>query len=82
MENITFRMDATTKAQMVEICRRIGMSPSTAFNVFANAFVREKGFPFHVSAKDSVTVVSREELMADAKKEIAELDHDYRRLAE
>ena len=38
--NMTFRMDSDVKAKMAEICAGIGMSQSTAFNIFANAFVR------------------------------------------
>ena len=47
--NITFRIDSDVKEQMAEICKQLGMSTSTAFNLFANAFVREKGMPFPVS---------------------------------
>ena len=44
--NMTFRMDSDIKAQMISICNKLGMTPSTAFNIFANAFVREQGIPF------------------------------------
>ena len=37
--NMTFRMDSDIKAKMAEICAEIGMSQSTAFNIFAKAFV-------------------------------------------
>lgn len=43
--NMTFRMDADVKAQMAAICSQLGMTTSTAFNIFANAFVRMKGMP-------------------------------------
>ena len=33
--NMTFRMDSDVKAKMAEICAGIGMSQSTAFNIFA-----------------------------------------------
>ena len=35
--NMTFRMDADVKAQMAAICSQLGMTTSTAFNIFANA---------------------------------------------
>ena len=41
--NMTFRMDSDVKAEMVAICAKLGMTTSTAFNIFANAFVRAKG---------------------------------------
>jgi len=44
--NMTFRMDSEVKAQMGAICSQLGMTTSTAFNIFANAFVRAKGMPF------------------------------------
>ena len=46
--NMTFRMDSQTKARMTEICAQLGMTTSTAFNIFANAFVRANGMPFAV----------------------------------
>ena len=47
--NMTFRLDADVKEQMSSICRELGMTTSTAFNLFARAFVRAKGMPFAVS---------------------------------
>ena len=35
--NMTFRIDSEVKAQMAAICDALGMSTSTAFNIFANA---------------------------------------------
>ena len=51
--NITFRMDSETKAQMAAICSELGMTTSTAFNIFAKAFVRAKGMPFDVTVGDT-----------------------------
>lgn len=44
--NMTFRMDSEIKSQMNAICAQLGMTASTAFNIFANAFVRERVCPF------------------------------------
>lgn len=44
--SMTFRIDSQIKEQMTEICNQLGMTPSTAINLFVNAFVREKGMPF------------------------------------
>jgi len=57
--NMTFRMDADVKAQMAAICSQLGMTTSTAFNIFANAFVRMKGMPFPVAIQEPVQSVSR-----------------------
>ena len=45
---ISIRLDEDTKASMEAICESLGISMSAAFNVFAKAFVRERGFPFEV----------------------------------
>lgn len=58
--NMTFRIDSEVKAQMAAICDALGMSTSTAFNIFANAFVRAKGMPFAVTIQEPATSVSRE----------------------
>ena len=52
--NITFRMDSEVKTQMAAICDALGMSTSTAFNIFANAFVRAKGMPFAVTIQEPI----------------------------
>ena len=53
--NMTFRMDSEIKSQMNAICAQLGMTASTAFNIFANAFVREKGMPFSVTIREPET---------------------------
>ena len=37
---------------MGAVCESIGVSMSTAFNVFARAFVRSRGFPFDVKLQE------------------------------
>lgn len=49
--NVNFRMDSDVKSQMTSICNQLGMSLSTAFNIFANAFVRNGGIPFDVTVE-------------------------------
>lgn len=63
--NITFRIDSQTKARMTEICNQLGMTPSTAFNIFANAFVRAGGMPFAVRLETPATEITREQMLAD-----------------
>lgn len=80
--NMTFRMDSEVKAQMAAICDALGMSTSTAFNIFANAFVRAKGMPFPVTIHEPATAVSREKMMADTEQMLSEFASDYKRMAE
>ena len=80
--NITFRIDATVKQQMAEICKSLGMTTSTAFNLFANAFVREKGLPFPVTMQKQYTMMSDVKAMKDVDRFLDAFEEDYRRMAE
>ena len=83
--NMTFRIDSEVKAQMAAICDALGMSTSTAFNIFANAFVRAKGMPFAVTIQEPVTAVSREKMLADTDQLLSEkrlLPHPFNHLEE
>ena len=81
--SITIRIDSETKTQMAEICRQLGMTTSTAFNLFANAFVREKGMPFPVTVQQpQVQYMDTKMGLEDVKKILAEFSSDYKRMAE
>ena len=74
--NMTFRMDSEVKSQMAAICAQLGMTTSTAFNIFANAFVRANGMPF------SVTIQEPANMLADTDALLSEFAADYQRMAE
>ena len=80
--NMTFRMDSEVKAQMAAICTELGMTTSTAFNIFANAFVRAKGMPFAVTIQEPAATVPREKMLADTDHLLSEFAADYTRMAE
>ena len=80
--NITFRIDSTVKQQMAEICKSLGMTTSTAFNLFANAFVREQGMPFPVTMATRQTIRSDARALQDADRLLSDFAEDYRRMAE
>lgn len=80
--NMTFRMDSEVKAQMVSLCAKLGMTPSTAFNIFANAFVREQGMPFQVKLQEKPLTVSKEQMLADTDTILKDFAADYKRMAE
>ena len=79
--NMTFRMDSEIKAQMGAMCSQLGMTTSTAFNIFANAFVRAKGMPCAVTIQEEPRI-SQEKMLADADHLLAEFAPDYKRMAE
>lgn len=80
--NMTFRMDSDVKAEMAAICAKLGMTTSTAFNIFANAFVRAKGMPFAVTIQETDAFVSKETMLADVDQLLADFASDYKRMAE
>ena len=80
--NMTFRMDSQVKTQMAAICEQLGMSASTAFNLFANAFVRSKGMPFPITLQAPAVEVSRAQMLADTDALLDAFAEDYKRMAE
>lgn len=80
--NMTFRMDSQTKAKMTEICAQLGMTTSTAFNIFANAFVRANGMPFSVKLDSPSSTVTRAQMLSDADDILSDFAQDYKRMAE
>lgn len=46
--NINIRMDAELKNNLDQLCNELGMTISTAVNIFAKAMVRKGGIPFEV----------------------------------
>ena len=47
--NINIRMDAELKKQFDEFCSSVGLTMSTAMNVFAKTSVRLQKIPFEIS---------------------------------
>lgn len=81
--NMTFRIDSQTKTKMTEICANLGMTTSTAFNIFANAFVRANGMPFAVKLDSPAPItVPRPQMLADADDILNDFAQDYKRMAE
>ena len=46
---VNVRMDEDIKRNMEETCKELGITMSTAFNIFARKMCREKRIPFEVS---------------------------------
>lgn len=53
--NINIRMDSDLKKQFEAFCADMGMTMSTAFNVFAKKAVREYRIPFEIGAEQPNT---------------------------
>lgn len=46
---VNVRMDEEVKRSMEETCKELGITMSTAFNIFARKMSRERRIPFEVS---------------------------------
>lgn len=49
---LSVRMDIDVKRQLDAMCAEVGMTASTAINMFAKAFIRERRLPFDVVVPD------------------------------
>ena len=49
--NVNIRMDEETKLAFDRFCEEIGLSVSSAFNIFARTVVREQRIPFELKTE-------------------------------
>lgn len=52
--NLNIRLDESLKNEFGRICESMGMSMSTAFNVFAKAVVNERAIPFEIKETNPI----------------------------
>ena len=71
--SINIRTDETLKKQFDIICGELGLTLSTAVNIFMKAVVREREIPFKISAVPSFMVSTREELDANIREGLADI---------
>ena len=70
MAQINFRVDDTVKAKAERACAAMGLTMSTAINIFLNKLANEQRIPFEVA----VDPFYSEENMERLKKSIADLN--------
>jgi len=58
--NINIRMDKQLKDQFESFCNDVGLTMSTAFNVFAKTSVKLQKIPFEITAESQPSGVNRE----------------------
>lgn len=71
MMNVSVRMENETKKEFEKFCKDVGISISTAFNIFAKKVVREHRIPFDLSNEDQFYSEENQELLA---KRIADME--------
>ena len=61
--NVNIRMDEATKVAFDKFCSEIGLSVSSAFNIFAKTVVREQRIPFELTTEvpNEVTMAAMDE---------------------
>jgi DNA-damage-inducible protein J len=79
--NVTIRMDSDLKSQADEVLGEMGMSFSTAVNIFTRQVVRERRIPFEISAGPAEGAVDETAVRA-AMDFAARYPDDFARMAE
>lgn len=85
---VNFRIDEQIKKQMEQICSELGITMSTAFNIFAKKMIREKRIPFEVSIdpfysesnmkaiSESIKQLLENKVVVKTMEELKELDNE------
>ena len=60
--NISIRIDENLKQQFDKLCEELGLSMSTALNIFVKTVVREQRIPFEISLANNSTLKSIKEV--------------------
>jgi len=66
----TVRLNTDTKEQFDEIIKSLGMSASTAFNLFVNATIQHQGLPFNVTLDPLAHPLIRAKVEAELERRI------------
>ena len=81
--NINIRMDENLKKQFDYLCNELGMSMTTAFNIFAKTMVRQQAMPFEITLKSpnsetlaAIDDVNHERNLSKSFHSVAELMED------
>lgn len=70
MAQVNFRIDDTIKAKAESVCSAMGLTMSTAINIFLTKLANEQRIPFEVS----IDPFYSDENMARLRKSIADLN--------
>ena len=62
---INVRMETQTKKEMEDILKRIGLTTTSAFNMFARALIQERKIPFNITVPKYETYEDYIETMID-----------------
>ncbi|MEG0620865.1 MAG: type II toxin-antitoxin system RelB/DinJ family antitoxin [Raoultibacter sp.] len=64
--SLTVSMDEGLKEAFADFCKRTGMNPSVAINIFASTVVQEQRIPFEISTRSTSEREHEKQLIAAA----------------
>ena len=67
---VNFRIDEETKKEMEKVCDELGMTVTTALNIFIKKMTREKRIPFDVSLETPNDITLKAIAQADAEEDV------------
>jgi len=70
----TIRINSEAKAQFDEIVTKLGLSASSAFNLFVNATIQHQGLPFNVTLDPLAHPILRAKVEAELERRTAIAD--------
>ncbi len=73
--NINIRIDEDLKKEFDNLCNKLGLTMTTAFNIFAKTVVRQQRIPFEISldipnAETIAAIKEVQEMKKDPKKKL------------
>ncbi len=63
---VNFRMDETLKKNMEETCRKMGLTVTAAYTMFATKVTNEQRIPFEITADPFYSEKNKERLRVNA----------------
>lgn len=72
MSAYTIRIDSETKNKFDKLCEMLGMSVSTAFNLFIRKSIREQAIPFRVDLRSSLSTMDQARLAVEEMRALSE----------
>lgn len=79
--SVNFRMDEELKTNVEEICRKMGMSFTTALTIFCRKVEQERKIPFEITAEANDPFYS-ESNMNELRRRIADIESGRTKLVE
>ena len=85
---VNFRIDENTKKEMEKVCDELGITMTTALNIFIKKMTREKRIPFDVSVdpfysesnikaiKESIQQLKEGKVVAKTIEELEEMENE------